>query len=144
MTSKTRQQLELLPSQQAHVEEVTPDLIARVRRRPTFLAAWNYAQEISCLEDKAVYEALDIDGSHWTKIKRGRASPPADERFTRFAQVVRNEIPLIWHVEAHGYDFTTLRKHRSDTERRLEAVERENADLRRLLNLKIEVFEGRK
>lgn len=143
MTSKARQQLELLPSQQAHVEEVTPDLIARVRRRSTFTAAWNYAQEISCLEDKAVYEALQIDGSHWTKIKRGRASPPGDERFIQFAHVVQNKIPLIWHCEAHGYDFTTLRQHRSDTERRLEEVERENADLRRLLNLKAE-FEGRK
>lgn len=143
MTSKARQQLELLPSQQAHVEEVTPDLIARVKRRPTLLAAWIYSQEIACLEDKAVYEALGIDGSHWTKIKRGRASPPADERFTGYMQLVRNEILLIWLVEACGYDFTTLRKHRSDTERRLEEVERENADLRRLLNLKAE-FEGRK
>lgn len=135
MTSKARNQLELLPSQKAHVEEVTPDLIARVKRRPTLLSAWNYAQEISCLEDKTVYEALDIDGSHWTKIKKGRASPPADERFVRFFDVIHNEVPLIWLTEACGYDFTTLRKHRSDLERENERLRQKIADQDRAIGL---------
>jgi hypothetical protein len=69
MGSKDRKQLELLPSEAPHVEEVTADLVARVRRLPTFLRAWNYAQDVSMLEDKTVYEHLEIDVSHWTKIR---------------------------------------------------------------------------
>lgn len=136
MTSKVRNQLELLPSQQAHIEEVTPDLIARVKRRPTLLHSWNYAQEISCLDDKTVCDELGMDGSHWTKIKNGRASPPADERFTRYMKnVVRNEIPIIWLVEDAGYDFTTLRKHRNNLERENERLRQELADRDRLITL---------
>lgn len=144
MTSKARNQLELLPSQQAHVEEVTPDFIARVRRKTTLLDAWKYSQEISCLDDKAVYEPLGIDGSHWTKIKGGRASPPADERFTRFMDRVQNDVLAIWLAEIRGYDWSTIRKHRSSAERELEEVRQENADLRRLLGLKLEIQGQRK
>lgn len=143
MTSKPRQQLELLPSQKAHVEEVTPDLIARVKRRPTLRHAWNYAQEISCLEDKTVYEALEIDGSHWTKIKKGRASPPADESFVRFMDVVQNEIPLIWLAEKRGYDWSTIRPHRSDLERENERLRQELAERDRSITLFLEL-QGRK
>lgn len=123
------------------MEEVTPDLIARVKRRPTLLAAWNYAQEISGLEDKAVYEALDIDGSHWTKIKKGRASPPADERFGRYMDVVHNEIPLIWLAESRGYDWTTIRPHRSDLERENERLRQQVAERDRAIAL-IVGFQG--
>lgn len=143
MTSKARHQLELLPSQQAHEEKVTPDLIARVKRRTTLLDAWKYAQEISCLDDKTIYEQLKIDGSHWTKIKNGRASPPADERFTRYMEVVRNHIPAIWLVEALGYDWASLRPHRSDLQRENERLRQELAERDRAIAL-ILGHQGRK
>lgn len=135
MSSKVRTQLELLPSELAHIEEVTPELVARVRTKPTFLRAWNYAQDVSCLEDKTVYSALNIDASHWTKIKKGNGSPPADERFTRFFDVVKNDIPLIWLAEARGYDFLTMRRHRSSLERENEELKKEIADRDRALAL---------
>lgn len=134
-------QLPLLPESKPHVEEVP---VSTIMRRPTLLRAIHLAQEVSGLEDKQVYGELDIDASHWTRIKNGTASLPLDETFTRFLDVVHNEIPLIWLAETRGYDSTKLKfcKHRSATERRLEEVERENADLRRLLGLKLEI-EGR-
>lgn len=136
MGSKSLHQLELLASKpQPHVEEVS---IATIRRRPTLLRAWHLAQEISGLEDKQVYGPLQIDASHWTKIKNGSASPPADERFLQFMDVVHNEVPLMWLAEARGYDWTTIRKHRSDVERRLAGVEQENADLKRMLALALD------
>ena len=134
MGSKDRKQLELLPSEQPHVEAVTADLVARVRRLPTFLRAWNYAQDIAQLEDKSVYERLEIDVSHWTKIRKGKASPPADERFVSYFDAVQNDIPLIWLAEARGYDFLSMRKHfASELEKRNAELEEEVAALRRVV-----------
>jgi hypothetical protein len=117
---------------------VTPELIRSIRKRPTFLSAWNFALDFSALEDKQVYQPLGIDSAHWSRIRNGRASPPGDERFDRFLDIVRNEIPLVWWAEKRGYDWTTLRKHRSDLERRNEELETENRDLRRAIGLVVE------
>lgn len=143
MDSKDRHQLELLPGAEPHVEPVTPEIINSIRRRSTLLGAWNYAQNFAALEDKQCYQPLGIDSSHWTKIGKGTASPPADERFVRYMDVVRNEFPLIWLVEARGYDWTTLRKHRSDHERRIAELESENRDLRRAMTLWAEAQKGK-
>lgn len=138
MGSTERHQLELLPSAQAHVEAVTPDLVERVRRKKTFLHAWNYAQETSGLEDKSIYSTLGIDKSHWTKIKKGNASPPADDSFTRFFDLVQNDIPLIWLAEARGFDFLSMRRHRSSLERENEELKEELAAHKRALKLVME------
>lgn len=135
MTSKVGNQLELLPGADAHEEPLTPEIIRSIKRRPTFLAAWNFAHDFSALEDKQVYGPLGIDASHWSKIRSGRGFPPADERFTRFFDVVRNEIPLVWLAEARGYDWTTIRKHRSAEQREIADLKNENHDLRRTLAL---------
>jgi hypothetical protein len=144
MTSEVRKQLDLLPAAQAHSEPVTAELIRSIRRRPTFLAAWNLAVDYSGLEDKQVYGPLGIDTSHWSKIRAGRAFPPADDRFVRFFDLVHNEIPLVWLVESRGYDFLSLRKHRSDEQRRIAELEQENRDLRRVLTLQAELQRGGK
>ena len=142
MSSEPRKQLELLPSAEPHVEPITPELIRSIKRRPTFLSAWNFAVDFSALEDKQVYSLLEIDASHWSKIKSGRGSPPADGRFVRFFDVVRNEIPLVWLVEARGYDWTTLRKHRSAEQRHIQELQDENRDLRRTLSLLMDAGKG--
>lgn len=138
MTSKVGNQLELLPGAEAHVEPLTPELIRSIKRRSTFLAAWNFAHDFSALEDKQVYGPLDIDASHWSKIRSGRAFPPADERFVRFFDVVRNEIPLVWLAEARGYDWTTIRKHRSAEQRQISELQDELRDVKRTLSLVLE------
>jgi hypothetical protein len=138
MTSEARKQLELLPGAEPHVEQMTPELIRSIKRRPTFLAAWNFAHDFSALEDKQVYGPLDIDASHWSKIRSGRAFPPADERFVRFFDVVRNEIPLVWLAEVRGYDWTTIRKHRSAEQRQITELQDELRDVKRTLALVLE------
>jgi hypothetical protein len=143
MDSKVRHQLELLPSVEPHIELVTPELINQIRRRPTLLAAWNFAQDFACLEDKQCYGPIGIDPSHWGKIRSGKASPPADQRFVHYMDVVRNEIPLIWLSESRGYDFLTMRKHRSDHERRIAELEMENRDLKRSFGLLADALKSR-
>lgn len=143
MASENRHQMELLPSAEPHKEPVTRELIASVRRRPTFLRAWNFAQEFAGLEDKQCYTPLQIDSSHWTKIKNGSASPPADERFTRYLDVVQNEIPLIWLAESRGYDWLSIRRHQSDEQRRIAELDQEVRDLRRVISLFTEAQRSR-
>jgi hypothetical protein len=144
MDSEKRHQLELLPQRaQPHVEPVTPELIQSIRRRSTFLGAWNFAQDFAALEDKQCYQPLQIDSSHWTKIRKGHASPPGDQRFSQYLDVVQNEIPLIWWAESRGYDWTTIRKHRSDQEKRIAVLEQENRDLRRSMTLWVEAQQDR-
>lgn len=147
MDSEDRKQLDLLrssPIAPPHVEPVTPELIRSIKKRPTLLAAWNFAQNFAALEDKQVYEPLQIDSSHWTKIGKGTASPPADERFVQYFDVVQNEFPLIWLAEARGYDWMTIRKHRSCEQRRISELETEVQDLRRLVRLQAELGNGGK
>jgi hypothetical protein len=145
MDSEGRHQFELLPadvSDVPHVEPITSALIAQIRRRRTLLAAWNYGQDFACLEDKQCYDPLGIDSSHWSKIRKGNASPPADGRFLQYFDVVQNEFPLIWLAEARGYDWTTIRKHVSSEQRRITELEIENRDLRRAFGLWVEAQKG--
>lgn len=138
MTSKDRNQLELLPSrQQPHVEPITPEIVQSIKRRTSFLAAWNYAIDFSGLEEKQVYGQIDVDASHWNKIRSGRASPPGN-KFNAFLDVVGNEIPLVWWAESRGYDWTSIRKHRSAEQRQIADLEEENQHLRRTLSLVLE------
>lgn len=143
MDSNDRQQFELLPKSEPYIQPITPEIVQSIRRRPTLLAAWNYAQDFACLEDKQVYMELGIDASHWSKIRKGHASPPADERFVRYLDVVRNEIPLVWLVESRGYDFLSLRKHRDDKDRRIAELEQQLADQQRAIRLLVEAKAGR-
>jgi hypothetical protein len=136
MNSEDRNQLELVPPPAGpHEESVTPELIRIIRRKPTLLSAWNFAQDFAELEDKQVYEPLQIDSSHWTKIGKGSASPPADERFVRYFDIVKNEIPLIWLAEKRGYDWLSIRKHRSNEQKRIAELEEENRFLKKSMAL---------
>lgn len=142
--SEDRKQLDLLKNSAGpHVEPVTPELIRSIRKRTTFLGAWNFAQDFAALDDKQCYDRLGIDSSHWTKIGNGTASPPADERFIRYFDVVQNEIPLIWLAEARGYDWTTIRKHQSDLEKENAHLRDELAAHRRAMTLWVEAQKGR-
>lgn len=141
MDSKDRKQLDLLDGgrrREPHVEEVTPQLIRSIARKPTMLDAWNMSCADSGLQDKEIYGPLKIDQSHWTKITKGTASPPADHRFVQFMDIVGNEYPLIWLAESRGYDFLSMRKHQSELERQLEEKEKEIAAHKRTIQLLVE------
>lgn len=91
--------------------------------------------EVSGLEDKEIYGELDLDAGAFSRIRKGTAWLPQDERLNRFMNVVHNEVPLIWLAESRGYDWTTIRKHRSDLQRRVEELEKELADRDRAITL---------
>ena len=142
MPSKDLQRLEhpqlpLLPSAStpARADDVP---VSTIIRRPTLLRAMHLAQEVSGLEDKAIYDPLEIDPGHWSRIKSGAAAFPMDERFMRFFGIVQNDIPLIWLAEARGYDWSTIRRHQSDLEREVERLREEVAVRDRAIGLLVD------
>lgn len=89
----------------------------------TFSAAIVLAITASGLDDKEVYLPLKIDGSHWTKIKKGEAHFPLD-KLCEFMDLVGNEIPLQWLAHRRGKGLVMLL---SEAERLLQA-EHERAE----------------
>lgn len=133
-------QIDLIP----HKKPQSIDLpIEMIVRRPTFISAAQLAMDASGLEDKEIYGPLDLDAGAFSRIRKGTAWLPQDERFLSFFGVIHNHILFFWLAEKLGYDTRTFRKHRNATERELEEVRQENADLRRLLGLKLEVERGK-
>jgi hypothetical protein len=111
--------------------------IATVKRQPTMQAAITLCVAASGLDLKQIYAALDIDAAVFSRIQAGQVAFPPNKLPT-LMQLCGNEAPLIWLAEKLGYDFASMRKHRSDLERQLEVRDQEIADLRRLLRLKME------
>lgn len=144
MRSESRPQLELLAQRtEPHVEPVTPELVAAIRRKATLSQAWKFAQDHADLDDKQCYSVLGMDSSQWTKIRKGKMWAPQDERFGRYMDIVRNEAPLIWLAESRGYDFLTMRKHLTSEQQRIGELESENHDLRRIVRLQAETLRGK-
>lgn len=102
------------------------------------MRAIHLAQEVSGLTDKQIYEALDIDKGHFSRMKSGEGNFPMDERFINFMRLVGNEIPLIWIAEACGYDWGTIRKRCSGLEDENRKLKQELADHKRALKLMME------
>lgn len=84
----------------------------------SFSAAIVLAITASGLDDKEVYLPLKIDGSHWTKIKKGEAHFPLD-KLTDFMDLVGNEIPLQWLANRRGKGLVVLE---SESQRLLKAA----------------------
>lgn len=81
-----------------------------------------FSVRCSGYDPKEIPSLLDIDQGQWSCIKDGKKFFPHDRR-NEFMDLVGNEALLMYGVESRGYDFSSLRKHQSDTEQRLAAAE---------------------
>jgi hypothetical protein len=106
---------------QAHVHDVI-SLLPTIRRIPTLHKSIEFARELSGLEDKEIYGRSGIDPAQFSRMKSGSAWYPQDDRWLKILNTMKTEIPVAWQVEALGYDWSSLRRHQSETERELEAA----------------------
>ena len=106
----------------AHVHDVI-SLLPTIRRLPTLHRSIEFARELSGLQDKEIYGPCRIDSGAFSRMTSGSAWYPQDERWLMILNRLNTEIPVVWQVEALGYDWTSLRRHQSETERKLEAAE---------------------
>ena len=90
-----------------------------IHAQRSFSAAIALAVSASGLDDKEVYITLEIDASHWTKIRKGEANFPVD-KLNRLMDLLGNEVPLRWLAHSRGYGLHLIQ---SESERRLQAAE---------------------
>lgn len=117
-----------------------------VAREKTLGGAINLCAKAAGMEPKQVQSGLGADKaqfSRWTDDKEGILWP----KFVALMDLCGNDAPLLWMLQARGYDLSSLRKSESETERenrqlreRVAAMEAERVVERRLLS---EVLTGR-
>ncbi len=105
----------------AHVHDVI-QLLPTIRSLPTLHRSIEFARELSGLEDKEISGRCRIEPAQFSRMKSGSAWYPQDERWLNILNTMQTEIPVAWQVEALGYDWASLRRHQSETERELEAA----------------------
>lgn len=104
-------------------------LLPTIRNIRTLHGSIEFARELSGLEDKEIYDRVGIDSGAFSRMKAGSAWYPQDERWLTILNTMHTEIPVIWQVEALGYDWSSLRKHQTDLEARLEQAEKRVREL---------------
>lgn len=103
--------------------------LADVRSLKSESEAINLSVRCSGWESKEVPMLFGIDEGNWSRItKSGDRYFPHDRR-DEFMDFVGNEILLMYGCESRGYDFATLRKHKTELEEKLEAANRRIAEL---------------
>lgn len=89
--------------------------IEMIRAKKTAAAAFTLACDMSGLEDKEIYLALDIDAGYFSNIKKGKATLQAD-KVASFCTVVGNSIYVEWTAYQVGCQLVRIE---SETERLL-------------------------
>jgi hypothetical protein len=113
-----------------------------VAQQPSLLAAVKLCISMSGVEaDKEVYSPLGIDAGHWSRMHRGEAHFPLD-KLGALMDLCGNEAPLLWLVNARGYDIASLRRRETELERELREAKETIAGLQRDKRVLAEALRG--
>lgn len=109
--------------------EVTAQEIAREK---TLGGAIGLCAKAAGLEPKQVQDGLKSDKaqfSRWTDDKEGIVWP----KLTALMDLCGNDAPLLWMLQARGYDLSSLRRVETELERQNRLLREENQALRRVV-----------
>ncbi len=124
------------------MQAVDPSLIAR---QPTFTRALVLSQTLSGHDDKHFVGAGGIvkDAAQWSRIMVAGQHHFPQDKLNLFMDLTGNEAPLLWLLQARGYDLASLRLQESETERELRQV-RDELGRERLKNqVLVDALNGR-
>lgn len=109
--------------------------------RKSLLDAVNLMFNMSGLEDKEIYDALDIDSGHFSKLRKGVKGYyfPAD-KLEAAMSLCESDIPLIWLAYARGKGVHMLE---TEAERQLRLEREAHAKTAEKLALLTDVLQGR-
>ncbi len=93
--------------------------LSLVSRQPCLSKAIAMCVQLSGLEEKEIYMALEINAGHWSRISKGEAHFPVN-KLGALMDFCGNEAPLMWLAYSRGKGLVLLK---SDAERRAEATE---------------------
>lgn len=110
--------------------------VSDVRKLKTESHAVAFSVRCSGYEPKEIPLLFNIDPGQWSNILQGKKHFPHDRR-NEFMDFVGNEILLMYGVESRGYEWESLRRHRSEVEEENERLKRENDELKRQREIEI-------
>jgi hypothetical protein len=102
-----------------------------ISREKTLGAAIDLCRKAAGLEPKQVQDAIKSDKaqfSRWTDDKEGILW----SKLSALMDACGNDAPLLWMLQARGYDLSALRRVESELERQNRLLREENTALRRL------------
>lgn len=88
-----------LPLSRAPRQQPVSDEVIHACR--TFLDALNLQINLSGLEDKEIYLPLEIEASHWSRIRRGEFHFPLN-KLDQICDLCGNEVSLAWWAWKRG------------------------------------------
>jgi hypothetical protein len=103
--------------------------VADVRGLASMTDALAFSVRCSGYDSKVVPSLFGFDEGNWSRIVNARDRFFPQDRLNEFMDVMGNEAPLIQLCESRGYDFSSMRKHQTETELKLAASEARNAEL---------------
>jgi hypothetical protein len=119
--------------------EVTPQEVAR---ESTLGGSISLCAKAAHLTPKEVQDALKADRaqfSRWTDDKEGITWT----KLSALMDLCGNDAPLLWMLNARGYDLHSLRKQETETERMLRIAKEENEALRMANKVLVDAMNGR-
>jgi hypothetical protein len=119
--------------------EVTPQEIAREH---SLGGAINLCAKAAGLAPKEVQDGLHSDRSQfsrWTDDKEGILWA----KLAALMDLCGNDAPLLWMLQARGYDLSSLRKQETETERLLRIAREENEALRTANRVLVSAMNGK-
>lgn len=109
------------------MQPIDPKLI---RQQGSLLAAVRLCISMAGFDsDKEVFMPLGINAGHWSRMCSGDAHWPLD-KLCALMDLCGNEAPLLWLIEARGYEPGLLRQRETEVETRLRVAEDEVRKLR--------------
>ena len=109
--------------------EVAPHEVAR---KASLGGAFELCAEVGGKEPKEIQAELKLDKAQWSRWVSGQEGV-IWSKFTALMDVCGNDAPLLWMVNARGYDLSTLHKRETETQRENRLLREEVAALRRTL-----------
>lgn len=110
--------------------EVRPEELARKR---TLGAAIEHCAEIAGFSlDKELQQRLGVDKAQFSRWLSGQEGIQW-AKFTALMDACGNDAPLLWMLQARGWDLESLRKTQTETERQLTLARQEIDALRRVV-----------
>ena len=110
-----------------------------VRAQKNAAAAFSLACNVSGLEDKEIYLALEIDAGYFSNIKKGKATLQAD-LVAKFCEIVGNKIYPEWQAYQVG---CTLVMVKTEAERRAEIAEKRAQEAELKVRVLMEALGGK-
>ena len=103
-----------------------------ISRETSLGGAIDLCAKVAGLEPKQVVADLKLDKAQWSRWTSGQEGV-IWPKLQGVMDLCGNDAPLLWMMQARGYDLSSLRKLETDLERQNRLLREENTALKRVL-----------